>query len=211
MVPEARSAVRARRFSFNVKGGRCETCAGQGTIKVEMNFSPTFTSECEDCGGKGTTRRPWTSLQGEDISDVMSMSFREGLELFSSISSCRVPQVLQRHRADYLTSGRRADPFGRQAQRINWPGNWDGATDAPLHLDEPTTGLHMATRTACSRSSAPCRPRPTVIVIEHNLDSSQRRPHHRPRPRGRRRRQGRRRGQPLRTPQTAPNRTRQGT
>jgi excinuclease ABC subunit A len=176
MVPEARMrGYGPGRFSFNVKGGRCESCAGQGMIKVEMNFLPDVYIECEECGGKRYNDETLDiRYRGKNIHDVLAMSFREGLDLFSSISSLKKPlELLNDIGLDYLTFGQSSPSLsGGEAQRIKLAKElaW-GNGRAFYIMDEPTTGLHMAdTERLISVLQRLVDRGHTVVVIEHNLD-----------------------------------------
>lgn len=176
LVPEARMrGYGPGRFSFNVKGGRCESCAGQGLIKVEMNFLPDVYVECEECGGKRYNDETLDILyRGKNIHDVLAMSFREGLDLFSSISSLKKPlELLNDIGLGYLTFGQSSPSLsGGEAQRIKLAKElaW-GNGRAFYIMDEPTTGLHMAdTERLLAVLQRLVDRGHTVVVIEHNLD-----------------------------------------
>jgi len=176
LVPEARMrGYGPGRFSFNVKGGRCETCAGQGMIKVEMNFLPDVYIECEECGGKRYNEETLDiRYRGKNIHDVLSMSFREGLDLFSSISSLKKPlELLNDIGLGYLTFGQSSPSLsGGEAQRIKLAKELAWGNGRALYImDEPTTGLHMAdTERLLAVLQRLVDRGHTVVVIEHNLD-----------------------------------------
>lgn len=176
LVPEARMrGYGPGRFSFNVKGGRCETCAGQGMIRVEMNFLPDVYIECEECGGKRYNEETLgIRYRGKNISDVLGMSFREGLQFFDSISSLKNSlQLLNDIGLGYLTFGQSSPSLsGGEAQRIKLAKELAWGNGRALYImDEPTTGLHMAdTEKLLAVLQRLVERGHTVVVIEHNLD-----------------------------------------
>jgi excinuclease ABC subunit A len=164
------------RFSFNVRGGRCETCKGDGTIKIEMHFLPDVYVPCETCGGKRYNRETLeVRFKGKSISDVLEMSIEEALAFFAKIPKIRRRlQTLHDVGLDYIKLGQPATTLsGGEAQRVKLSAELSKvATGRTLYiLDEPTTGLHFADiekllevlqRLVDSGN--------TVLVIEHNLD-----------------------------------------
>jgi excinuclease ABC subunit A len=164
------------RFSFNVRGGRCETCKGDGTIKIEMHFLPDVYVPCETCGGKRYNRETLeVRFKGKSIADVLEMSVEEALKFFSKIPKIRRRlQTLHDVGLDYIKLGQPATTLsGGEAQRVKLSAELSKvATGKTLYiLDEPTTGLHFADiekllevlqRLVDSGN--------TVLVIEHNLD-----------------------------------------
>jgi excinuclease ABC subunit A len=177
MTPEAKvRGYKPGRFSFNVRGGRCETCKGDGTIKIEMHFLPDVYVPCETCGGKRYNRETLeVRFKGKSIADVLEMSVEEGLAFFAKIPKLRRRlQTLHDVGLDYIKLGQPATTLsGGEAQRIKLAKELGKiATGRTLYiLDEPTTGLHFADiekllevlqRLADAGN--------TVLVIEHNLD-----------------------------------------
>ena len=164
------------RFSFNVRGGRCETCKGDGTIKIEMHFLPDVYVPCETCHGKRYNRETLeVRFKGKNISDVLEMSVEEALAFFAKIPKLRRRlQTLHDVGLDYIKLGQPATTLsGGEAQRVKLAAELSKiATGRTLYiLDEPTTGLHFADiekllevlqRLVDSGN--------TVLVIEHNLD-----------------------------------------
>jgi excinuclease ABC subunit A len=164
------------RFSFNVKGGRCEACKGDGTITIEMHFLPDVYVPCEVCHGKRYNRETLAVYyKGKNIHDVLQMSIEEALEFFSPVPRiARRLQTLHDVGLDYMRLGQPATTLsGGEAQRVKLSSELSKiATGRTLYvLDEPTTGLHFADiekllevlqRLADQGN--------TVLVIEHNLD-----------------------------------------
>ena len=164
------------RFSFNVRGGRCETCKGDGTIKIEMHFLPDVYVPCETCGGKRYNRETLeVRFKGKSIAEVLEMSVEEALKFFAKIPKIRRRlQTLHDVGLDYIKLGQPATTLsGGEAQRVKLAKELSKiATGKTLYiLDEPTTGLHFADiekllevlqRLADAGN--------TVLVIEHNLD-----------------------------------------
>ena len=164
------------RFSFNVKGGRCEVCRGDGQIKIEMHFLPDIYVPCEQCHGKRYNRETLDiRFKGKTIADVLDMPVEEALEFFAHIPKIRRRlQTLHDVGLDYMRLGQPATTLsGGEAQRIKLASELAKvATGRTLYiLDEPTTGLHFADiqkllevlqRLVDAGNS--------VVVIEHNLD-----------------------------------------
>jgi excinuclease ABC subunit A len=167
---------KAGRFSFNVKGGRCEACQGDGLIKIEMNFLPDVYIECEEC--KGTRYNKETlevKYKGKSIADVLAMSVDEAMELFSSIPKIKSKlQTFVDVGLGYIKLGQSATTLsGGEAQRIKLTRELSKrATGRQVYLlDEPTTGLHFHdVRKLIQVFSELVAKGNTVIVIEHNLD-----------------------------------------
>ncbi len=164
------------RFSFNVKGGRCENCAGDGIIKIEMHFLPDVYVPCEVCKGKRYNREALEiHYKGKTISDVLEMTCETALEFFSNIPTiARKLQTLVDVGLGYITLGQPATTLsGGEAQRIKLASELSRrATGRTLYiLDEPTTGLHMAdVDKLLSVLHALVDTGNSMVVIEHNLD-----------------------------------------
>ena len=176
-TPEARARGYKRgRFSFNVKGGRCEVCAGDGQIKIEMHFLPDVYVPCEQCHGKRYNRETLDiRFKGKTISDVLEMSVEEALEFFKNIPKIkRRLQTLHDVGLDYIRLGQPATQLsGGEAQRVKLSSElWKVATGSTLYiLDEPTTGLHFAdVQRLLEVLGRLVDVGNTVVVIEHNLD-----------------------------------------
>ena len=164
------------RFSFNVKGGRCEACQGDGIIKIEMNFLPDVFVPCEVCGGKRYNRETLeVRYKGKTIADVLDMTVEEGVEFFSAIPKiARKLKTLLDVGLGYVKIGQPATTLsGGEAQRVKLATELaKRATGRTVYiLDEPTTGLHAddvsRLLTVLNRLVEGGN---TVIVIEHNLD-----------------------------------------
>jgi excinuclease ABC subunit A len=164
------------RFSFNVKGGRCEVCRGDGQIKIEMHFLPDVYVPCEQCHGKRYNRETLeVRFKGKNIGDVLEMSVEEALEFFEN-----VPKIARRLRTlhdvglDYIRLGQPATTLsGGEAQRVKLATELSKvATGETLYiLDEPTTGLHFAdVQRLLDVLGRLVDAGNTVVVIEHNLD-----------------------------------------
>ncbi len=164
------------RFSFNVKGGRCEVCRGDGQIKIEMHFLPDVYVPCEQCHGKRYNRETLeVRFKGKNIGDVLEMSVEEAVEFFEN-----VPKIARRLRTlhdvglDYIRLGQAATTLsGGEAQRVKLSTELSRvATGNTLYiLDEPTTGLHFAdVQRLLEVLSRLVDAGNSVVVIEHNLD-----------------------------------------
>ena len=164
------------RFSFNVRGGRCETCKGDGTIKIEMHFLPDVYVPCETCGGKRYNRETLeVRFKGKSIADVLEMSVEEALTFFAKIPKIRRRlQTLHDVGLDYVKLGQPATTLsGGEAQRVKLAKELSKvATGRTLYiLDEPTTGLHFADiEKLLDVLQRLVDAGNTVLVIEHNLD-----------------------------------------
>ncbi|BDU50560.1 excinuclease ABC subunit UvrA [Haliovirga abyssi] len=164
------------RFSFNVKGGRCEACQGAGIIKIEMNFLPDVYVECEVCKGKKYNRETLeVYYKGKNISEVLEMSVGEAYEFFKNIPSLeRKLKVLMDVGLDYIKLGQPATTLsGGEAQRIKLATELSKISrgDTIYILDEPTTGLHFEDiKKLLEVLNRLVEKGNTVIIIEHNLD-----------------------------------------
>ncbi len=164
------------RFSFNVKGGRCEACQGDGVIKIEMHFLPDVYVQCDVCKGKRYNRETLEVLfSGKSIADVLDMTVDEGAEFFRAVPAIREKLVtLQRVGLGYIHVGQPATTLsGGEAQRVKLSKELSRrATGRTLYiLDEPTTGLHFEDVEQAARGAARAgRAGNTVLVIEHNLE-----------------------------------------
>jgi excinuclease ABC subunit A len=164
------------RFSFNVRGGRCETCKGDGTIKIEMHFLPDVYVPCETCGGKRYNRETLeVRFKGKSIAEVLEMSVEEALAFFAKIPKIRRRlQTLHDVGLEYIKLGQPATTLsGGEAQRVKLAKELSKvATGKTLYiLDEPTTGLHFADiEKLLDVLQRLVDAGNTVLVIEHNLD-----------------------------------------
>jgi len=164
------------RFSFNLRGGRCEACQGDGLIRIEMNFLPDVYIDCEECKGKRYNRETLeVKYKGKSIADVLDMSVEEALALFANIPSIRGKlEMLSRVGLGYIRLGQSATTLsGGEAQRIKLTRELARrATGKTLYLlDEPTTGLHFDDVKKLIRVLDDLVAKGnTVVVIEHNLD-----------------------------------------
>ncbi|MCX6691544.1 MAG: excinuclease ABC subunit UvrA, partial [Methanoregula sp.] len=164
------------RFSFNLKGGRCDACEGDGLIRIEMNFLPDVYIECEECKGRRYNRETLeVKYKGRSIADVLDMSVEEALALFENIPSIKSKiGMLSRVGLDYVKLGQSATTLsGGEAQRIKLTRELaKRATGKTLYLlDEPTTGLHFDdTKKLIKVLDDLVEKGNTVVVIEHNLD-----------------------------------------
>ncbi|MGC7100650.1 excinuclease ABC subunit UvrA [Amycolatopsis lurida] len=176
-TPEAKvRGYQPGRFSYNVKGGRCEACAGEGTLTIEMNFLPNVHVPCEVCHGTHYNRETLEVLyQGKSIADVLAMSVSEATEFFAAHSIIsRHLRTLRDVGLGYLALGQSATTLsGGEAQRVKLAAELQRrSTGRTLYvLDEPTTGLHFADIATLLRVLHQLVDKGnTVIVIEHNLD-----------------------------------------
>lgn len=176
-TPEARSrGYKVGRFSFNVKGGRCEACQGDGLIRVEMHFLADVYVECEVCKSKRYNRETLEiKYKGKNIHQVLRMTVEDGLEFFTNIPVIhRKLQTLMDVGLSYITLGQSATTLsGGEAQRIKLAKELSKRdTGSTLYiLDEPTTGLHFYDIEQLLKVLHRLRDRGnTVVVIEHNLD-----------------------------------------
>ncbi|MGZ5027988.1 MAG: excinuclease ABC subunit UvrA, partial [Methylobacter sp.] len=176
-TPEARSrGYSPGRFSFNVKGGRCEACKGDGVIKVEMHFLPDIFVNCDSCGGKRYNRETLEiRYKGKTINEVLDMTVEDAAEFFSPVPVlARKLQTLVEVGLSYITLGQNATTLsGGEAQRVKLAKELSKRdTGKTLYiLDEPTTGLHFHDIKQLLNVLHTLRDHGnTVIVIEHNLD-----------------------------------------
>ena len=176
-TPEARArGYKKSRFSFNVKGGRCESCNGHGQVKIEMQFLPDVYVDCDVCKGKRFNRETLeVKYRGKSISDILEMTIDEAREFFKNINKIRdTLQIIQDVGLGYIKLGQPATTLsGGEAQRIKIASELrKRATGSTVYiLDEPTTGLHFEdVRRLMEILDRLVERGNTVIVIEHNLD-----------------------------------------
>ena len=176
-LPEAKArGYKPGRFSFNVKGGRCEACQGDGVIKIEMHFLPDVYVECETCKGARYNRETLEiQFKGKSIADVLDMTVEEAQEFFQAVPSIRDKMdALMRVGLGYIKVGQQATTLsGGEAQRVKLSKELSKrSTGRTLYiLDEPTTGLHFEdVRKLLEVLHELVDQGNTVVVIEHNLD-----------------------------------------
>ena len=176
-TPEARARGYAPgRFSFNVKGGRCEACRGDGQIKIEMHFLPDIYVTCDVCGGKRYNRETLqVHYKGKSIADILAFTVEQALDLFANVPPiANICRTLVEVGLGYIQLGQSSTTLsGGEAQRVKLARELARrSTGRTLYLlDEPTTGLHFddikkllgVLRSLTEKGN-------TVIVIEHNLD-----------------------------------------
>ncbi|QRG05158.1 excinuclease ABC subunit UvrA [Xanthobacter dioxanivorans] len=176
-LPEAKArGYGAGRFSFNVKGGRCEACQGDGVIKIEMHFLPDVYVTCDVCKGKRYNRETLeVTFKNKSIADVLDMTVEEGAQFFKAVPSVREKlETLHRVGLDYIKVGQQATTLsGGEAQRVKLSKELSKrATGRTLYiLDEPTTGLHFHdVKKLLEVLHELVEQGNSVVVIEHNLE-----------------------------------------
>lgn len=176
-LPESQTrGYKPGRFSFNVKGGRCEACKGDGVIKIEMHFLPDVYVECDICKGKRYNRETLEiRFKNKSISDVLDMTVEEGVDFFKAVPSIRDKlEMLNKVGLSYIKVGQQATTLsGGEAQRVKLAKELSKrATGKTLYiLDEPTTGLHFEdVRRLMEVLQALVDQGNTIVVIEHNLE-----------------------------------------
>jgi excinuclease ABC subunit A len=176
-LPESRMrGYKPGRYSFNVKGGRCEACEGDGLIKIEMHFLPDVYVTCDVCHGSRYNRETLdVKFKGKSIADVLAMTVEQAFEFFQNVPAIRAKlQTLLDVGLGYITLGQSATTLsGGESQRVKLSKELSRrATGRTLYiLDEPTTGLHFAdTKKLLDMLNQLVDSGNTVVVIEHNLD-----------------------------------------
>ena len=176
-LPDAQArGYKAGRFSFNVKGGRCESCEGDGVIKIEMHFLPDVYVQCDQCKGKRYNRETLdVHFKGKSIADVLDMTVEEGVDFFKAVPAIRDKlAMLNQVGLGYVHIGQAATTLsGGEAQRVKLAKELSRrSTGRTLYiLDEPTTGLHFEdVRKLLEVLQHLVDQGNTIVVIEHNLE-----------------------------------------
>ncbi|MBI4745773.1 MAG: excinuclease ABC subunit UvrA [Deltaproteobacteria bacterium] len=176
-LPESRvRGYKAGRYSFNVKGGRCEACAGDGIVKIEMHFLPDIYVTCEVCRGKRYNRETMeVRYKGKNIAEILDMTVDQALPMLENIPPIKTKlKTLQEVGLGYIKLGQSATTLsGGEAQRVKLAKELSkrGTGKTLYILDEPTTGLHFADiKKLLEVLHALCDAGNTILVIEHNLD-----------------------------------------
>jgi excinuclease ABC subunit A len=176
-MPESKTrGYKPGRFSFNVKGGRCAACQGDGVIKIEMHFLPDVYVKCDVCDGKRYNRETLEiKFKGKSISDILNMTVEDGMDFFAAIPTVLDKiKMMQKVGLDYIKIGQAATTLsGGEAQRVKLSKELSKrSTGRTLYiLDEPTTGLHFEDiKKLLEVIQALVDTGNTVIIIEHNLD-----------------------------------------
>jgi excinuclease ABC subunit A len=176
-MPDSKArAYKAGRFSFNVNGGRCENCQGDGTIRIEMNFLPDVYITCDVCGGKRFSHETLEiRYKGKNIADVLDMTIEEAAEFFTQVPAiARKIRTLQSVGLGYVKLGQSALTLsGGEAQRVKLALELSRPSTGKTFyiLDEPTTGLHFAdVKQLMDVLQRLVEAGNTVVMIEHNLD-----------------------------------------
>jgi len=177
MLPESKiRAYTAGRFSFNVKGGRCESCRGAGLQTIEMNFLPNVYVECKECRGQRYNRETLeVKFKGKSINDVLNMTINQALVFFDSIPKIKkILQTLQKVGLGYIKLGQSSTTLsGGESQRVKLSAELarPGTGKTLYILDEPTTGLHFEDiKMLLKVLNELVNKGNTVIIIEHNMD-----------------------------------------
>jgi excinuclease ABC subunit A len=176
-IPESKiRGYKPGRFSFNVSGGRCDTCDGSGMREIEMQFLPNVEVECETCGGKRYNRETLEIIfKGKNINEILNMSVEEASEFFKELPKIyRKIETLKSVGLGYITLGQSATTLsGGEAQRIKLSKELSKKdTGNTIYiLDEPTTGLHFSDiKMLLTVLNELVERNNTVLVIEHNMD-----------------------------------------
>ena len=176
-LPEAKTrGYNAGRFSFNVKGGRCESCQGDGVIKIEMHFLPDVFVTCEQCNGARYNRETLeVKFKGKSIADVLNMTIEDAYEFFEAVPTIRTKmETLMQVGLGYIKVGQQANTLsGGEAQRVKLAKELSKrSTGKTLYiLDEPTTGLHFEdVRKLLEVLHTLVDQGNSVVIIEHNLE-----------------------------------------